>query len=90
MIRNFNDNLLKTMKSIFSYIAVMPGIIPRQNIQFIFAKGQAMEDFNGYSPLKYIHYKINGKSMLLVPERFRKPADLYDMLHGSDSKKYIK
>lgn len=73
---------------IFSYIAILPSLIPRRNIHVHFEANQVRENFGAYSPFRGITYKVNGKTMLIVPDRFRKPIDLYEMLEASDAKKY--
>lgn len=72
----------------FSYIAIIPGIIPRLNSQVHFQEGQVKEHFKAISFFRGVTYKANGKTMLLIPERFRKSKDLFDMLDKSDAKKY--
>lgn len=72
----------------YSYIAVMPGIMPRRNQLFHFNGGDVEEHFNALSLFRGLTYKAKGRTMLLVPDRFRKSVDLFDMLHAADSKKY--
>lgn len=72
----------------YSYIAVVPGVLPRRNQLFHFSRGEVEEKFNTLSIFRGLTYKVKGRTMLLVPGRFRKSVDLYDMLHDADSKKY--
>lgn len=72
----------------YSYIAVMPGWLPRRNQLFHFNRGEVAEKFNALSFFRGLTYKVKGRSMLLIPERFRKSVDLYEMLNEADSKKY--
>lgn len=67
---------------------MVPSLIPRRNHQFHFTKGQTTENFKAFSIFRGITYRVNGKTMLFTPERFRKPSDLFEMLHSADSKKY--
>lgn len=72
----------------YRYIAVMPGWLPRRNKLFHFNGGDVEENFKAISIFRGLTYKVNGRAMLISPERFRKSADLYDMLNATDSKKY--
>lgn len=74
---------------IFSYIAMQPGMIPRRDKKVYFEAGQVREHFNAFSLFRGLCYKINNKSVILSPQRFRKSVDLYNMLDSSDSKKYL-
>lgn len=68
----------------------MPGIIPRFNQKYHFRKGTVKEHFGAFSFFRELTYKANGRTILLVPDRFRTPKDLFEMLHDSDSTKYKK
>lgn len=81
-IANFANNFR------YSYIAVVPGILPRRNELFHFNQGEVVENFNTLSFFRGLSYKVKDRTMLLVPERFRRAVDLFDMLNAADSKKY--
>lgn len=72
----------------YRYIAVMPGVLPRRNQLFHFGRGDVVEKFRTLSFFRGLTYKVKGRTMLLIPGRFRKSVDLFDMLHEADSKKY--
>lgn len=72
----------------FRYIAVMPGILPRRNELFHFSRGDVKENFKAFSLFRGLTYTVKGRTMLMVPERFRRSVDLFDMLNPADSKKY--
>lgn len=72
----------------YSYIAIVPGLLPRRNQLFHFNRGEVVENFNAKSFFRGLTYKVKDRTMLLVPERFRRSVDLFDMLNAADSKKY--
>lgn len=69
---------------------MVSSIIPKRNHQVHFQSGDVKEHFGAISIFQGLTYRVKGRSMLLVPDRFRKPSDLFNMLHVSDSKKYTK
>lgn len=66
----------------------MPGLAPRRNELFHFNRGEVEENFKALSMFRGLTYKVKDRTMLLVPERFRRSVDLFDMLNAADSKKY--
>lgn len=67
---------------------MFPGMLPRRNNKYHFEKGDLRENFNALSVFRNLSYKINNKALLLVPDRFRKQSDLYNLLDQSDALKY--
>lgn len=62
--------------------------MPRFNNRLHFKEGDVREHFKALSLWRELTYKINGQNMLIVPTRFRKSNDLYDMLNKTDAMKY--
>lgn len=69
---------------------MVPSLLPRTNGKMYFQKGDVKESFNSLSVFQGLTYKINKKTALLIPDRFRMAKELYEMLDESDSKKYRK
>lgn len=63
-------------------------MVPRYNSKFHFNEGELTEHFNAISFFRGITYKANGRTIILIPDRFRKSSDLFEMLQQSDAKKY--
>lgn len=67
----------------------MPTLIPRYNKLTYFAKGDLNEHFKDILFMgRGAMYKLKGKNALILPHRFRKPIEFFEMLGISDAKKY--
>lgn len=63
------------------YIAVIPGLIPQLNSKLAFNRGELMEPaINSWSPLQKIAHKIGDRRVIIIPQRFRTPAEYHDAM----------
>lgn len=63
------------------YIAMMPGFLPRLNSKVHFKKGEAV--YHPWAPASSHIYKMNGRTMIIIPDRYRRPVEFYETLHES-------
>lgn len=72
------------------YVAILPGLLPTNNLKLYFKKGELVENFNSIISWKGASFKIKGRNVILFGHRFRRPSDLYSMLPESQSTRYLK
>lgn len=69
----------------------MPSPIPRYNNLNYFTKGEVKEHFKDILMMgRGVMYKLKNKNIMLLPQKFRKPIDFYEMLQTTDAEKYLK
>lgn len=65
----------------FRYIAIIPGCIPQLNSKLAFNRGELTEPvITSWSPLNKITHKIGNRSVVIIPPRFRTPAEYHDAM----------
>lgn len=69
---------------------MIPGIVPRFDQKVHFQKGEVKEHFGALSFFRGVTYKINNRNVVIIPDRFRRPTDLFEMIQDSDAAKYKK
>lgn len=72
------------------YVAILPGLLPMNNLKVSFEKGELLENFHSKISWNGVSFKLKHRNVLLFENRFRRPSDLYSMLPESQSTQYLK